>query len=140
MGTIPEEQTERVTLKRVVQKMVETGAHRFYILNSGKPSAALSITDVLKGFTSPGTGLWCQPHNATTSRSKDTTTDTKVNSSSRPVAIEGTALETKNSITTTVESPSTTSPNDIPSPRSRAGSRKDKSRTSSKKERRKSQR
>lgn len=153
--TIPEEQTERVTLKRVVQKMVETGAHRFYILNSGKPSAALSITDVLKGFTSPGTGLWCHPHHATTSRSKDTTTDTKVNSSSRPhsrphsrptpvpsVVIDGTALETKHSITTTVESPLTTSPNDVPSPRSRTGSssRKDKSRTSSRKERRKSQR
>lgn len=126
--TIPEEQTERVTLKRVVQKMVETGAHRFYILNSGKPSAALSITDVLKGFTSPGTSLWHHPQ-------KDTT---KVNSHPQvpSVVIDGAVLETKSSTAATaVQSPANTPR--ISTPKSRAGSRKDKSRTASRKKERK---
>jgi len=127
--TIPQEQTDRVTLKKVVQKMVFTGAHRFYILDSGgKPSAALSITDVLKGFTNAGSNrLWCLPGEHKAAKSSDNTHTTKGHVSS--VIIDGAVLESKNA----QPSSSTTNESNV------TPSRKDKVRTGSKKERRRSQ-
>lgn len=106
--TITDSQTERVTLKRVVKKMVVTGAHRFYILNSeGKPSAALSITDVLSGFTTLD-GLWRAPASTTTPKTrglnvaKVVTPNVKLRSNTPSEGLEGvgvngvaTALKTK---------------------------------------------
>lgn len=141
--TIPQEQTDRVTLKKVVQKMVFTGAHRFYILDSGgKPSAALSITDVLKGFTSAGSDrLWCPPGEHKTSKPNDNTTTTKVGHVSS-VVIDGAVLESKHaqhSSFATNDSHADGSPTKHHASSTRMVSRKDKSRSGTRKARRNSQ-